>query len=845
VKLGAICLIIFCALVTGLVWGPVAGAASFSWSDGSPAVYKSEPTTVEVQPDCSTYVQKLQVEGLSGEQSVCVLGGGGFKIGSFRDDGTSRAVVMYPLDSEFHILSGVCDGLAGCLYSPEQDVLVSRYGNGVRVYGGVRSRIHQTVGLGLSAIRYDFDISDPLYSTPSGIPVGAFALSRNGKWLGMEIKNLGIGLVNLETGTARRVMAPGYQYGRGFDPSEELAVSNDGSSVVVMGDNAGITFASIDSDCGDILESPLEPDFAFGVKACHRVAIDASAFIPSFAVGLSPHFDDTGGQLEFVAGSRGFGQRRVVLRANGFDGAPELGYLALGDSFSSGEGETDDHYYEQGTDDKFEECHVSVRSYPFLLAAAMQLTSSAFQSVACSGAKTTDILGQSGDYWGQEARLGPLGLNLPLPDRQNTQANSLLGFLPGRSLQEAFVQRYQPEVVSVGIGGNDAGFMDKLKACAMPGTCEWAATTSGRYSIGLEIHGLFGKLVNLYEQLKLDAPFSHFYAVGYPQIMSPTGVCDLLTATLFDTSERSLVEEGISYLNQVIKAAAGAAKISYLDIEQTLAGRELCGSSGLPSAVNGLRFGNDIAPTELLPMLKLFGKESFHPNPTGHELIARTILRQQPDLRVGGACDTCATSGEPPPIPDSLNSADTTLRGTPSNTDLVSSAEIARRSSTVSLSLPAGSLEPGSIAQLEVHSDPLKLGLFSAATDGSLVGEAHLPPTLGEGFHTLHLYGNSFSGQPVDLYQVILLRDQVAAEQVNIVDGPRSAAQVVAPTSSQSAVLSLTHTNNMTPVSHDVVTRAAWRTLLHVVGGCVGGVGALIGILRWRARHISWQDRGG
>lgn len=842
-KYGAMCLIIFCAFVLLLVDEPAAHAAAFSWVSGLPTVFRSESTIVDDQPNCPTYVQKFHVEGVSGDRAMCVLSGSGIRLGNFEDDvGSSRLAISYPFDSDFHILSGVCEGLAGCLYSPDRDELVSRYGNGIHVYDGVRRRVRQTYDPGSLAVRYDFDTSKPLYSTPTTVPVGAIALSGNGKWLALEIKNLGTGLVDVDTGAARRIIAPGYQYGRGFDPREELAVSNDGTSVVVMGDNAGITFVSIDSDCGDNLEGSIEANFAYGIKLCKGVGIDPGAFIQSFVVGLSPKFDDSGGQLEFVAGSRGFGAKRVVLRAAGFDGRPELSYLALGDSFSSGEGETDNQNYVPGTDDEFERCHVSMRSYPFLLAAAMQLAPSSVKNVACSGAIMWDVNGPEDGYPGQEGRLGVLGLQLSSDDLLNAQANSLLAFLPGRIPQEVFVRHYQPDIVSVGIGGNDAGFMDKLKVCAMPGTCEWAATHEGEHSIGLEIQGLFHKLINLYRQLKLDAPFSHLYAVGYPEIMSSSGDCGPVISFLFDASERNLVTEGTHYLNQVIKAAAGTTGIPYLDIEQGLGGRELCDKSDLPVAVNGVRFGNDIAPSSLLPMLKIIGKESFHPNPIGHELIAQAILRQQTDLR-SGSCDDCAATTDSPPLPDNWADSGGEDQRMSINAEIVSHTTITRQALGLAVSLPPGSLRPGSMAYLEVHSRSEKLGSFAVASDGSLVGESSLPSTTSEGFHTLHVYGESFSGQPVDLYQIISYDDQSVSASASGSGAPdgrtpfsRLGQSAVARASQSSAEVARTHPQKVLPSRRQALLIFA-GTALVIVGSAV--------IILWRVRHNSTQDRGG
>src|SRR5690606_32712651 len=90
---------------------------------------------------------------------------------------------------------------------------------------------------------------------------------------------------------------------------------------------------------------------------------------------------------------------------------PQLDYLALGDSYSSGEGDTErdkrtgQKYYRSWTDveedaawgQPREKCHISTRSYPYILAQGMALgdpvngPSTRWHSVACSGARIRDV----------------------------------------------------------------------------------------------------------------------------------------------------------------------------------------------------------------------------------------------------------------------------------------------------------------------------------------------------------------------------------------------------------------------------------------------------------------------
>src|SRR3546814_11868053 len=133
-----------------------------------------------------------------------------------------------------------------------------------------------------------------------------------------------------------------------------------------------------------------------------------------------------------------------------------LEYLASVDSFTSGEVETESRNYLARTDDEFEKCHGSSKSYPFLLAGLLSLSS--VRNVACSGAKMTDIFTGVG-YRGQGGRLGSIGLRLSESDTLNEQTRALDSFHPGAIAQARFVERSEPRLITrseerrVGKGG--------------------------------------------------------------------------------------------------------------------------------------------------------------------------------------------------------------------------------------------------------------------------------------------------------------------------------------------------------------------------------------------------------
>jgi hypothetical protein len=59
---------------------------------------------------------------------------------------------------------------------------------------------------------------------------------------------------------------------------------------------------------------------------------------------------------------------------------------------------------------------------------------------------------------------------------------------------------------------------------------------------------------------------------------------------------------------------------------------------------------------------------------------------------------------------------------------------------------------------VEVHSDPIELGTYSADSLGNLSVDIPLPINVPAGYHTLHLIGASYSGEEIDVWQTIEVR---------------------------------------------------------------------------------------
>lgn len=431
----------------------------------------------------------------------------------------------------------------------------------------------------------------------------------------------------------------------------------------------------------------------------------------------------------------------------------KLDYLALGDSYSSGEGDTEKNnatgqkYYRQLTDvneDKKqgipgEKCHISTRSYPYKLAQYMELKQTGtkqWDTVACGGATIYDLNGSnSGGYDGQNDRLRDYA------DKNTLQKMALNEMIPGRVKQIEFVKKYQPKVITLTAGGNDVDFGGKIRSCVDPrerwDTCDWAKKDMD--TLGSQIKGQFDRLVELYKELKAASPKSKIYAIGYPQFITDTepAACGL-NAGAIDLDERRMVVRATQYMNEVIEAAARKAGVKYVDISQALNGGKMCEKHQI----------------YMTGIVGLGEQESYHPNKFGHTVIFVEIAKQLNH-------ESLLTYSKYPTAGDESVNAPSSIyfdKGAPSsvNTTMLANSKPSKGSKQ-KVALAKNSLQPGSSARVEIRSKPVELGSYTVSSDGSMRETITIPDNIPAGYHTLFVYGKSASGENIKITQTLLV----------------------------------------------------------------------------------------
>lgn len=226
-------------------------------------------------------------------------------------------------------------------------------------------------------------------------------------------------------------------------------------------------------------------------------------------------------------------------------------YVALGDSYSSGVG-TRVFYSESG------ECKRSPDAYGPKVAAAKGYTLS-FQ--ACSGAKTTEV---------NEKQLGTLSSSTAL--------------------------------VTITIGGNDAGFSNVMINCALYYfTCGSAISEADEF-IAKKLSGL---LETTYKDIRAKATSAEVIVLGYPKLFTKEGAtCNVNFLT---SGNEKRMNESAEKLDAVIRGRAEAMKFKFVNPTGAFEAHEVCAAE---EWLNG----------QSLPL-----EESYHPNVKGQEEFTKLV----------------------------------------------------------------------------------------------------------------------------------------------------------------------------------------------------------------------------
>jgi lysophospholipase L1-like esterase len=218
--------------------------------------------------------------------------------------------------------------------------------------------------------------------------------------------------------------------------------------------------------------------------------------------------------------------------------ASTVNYVALGDSYSAGD----------GAGSNSGSCDQSPNAFPALWAAANDPAS--FTFAACSGAKTSDVI---------SSQLSALSASTTL--------------------------------VSVTIGGNDVGFSSIMETCVLDSTsaCESAVSAAEQYANTT----LPGELDTMLADIRAHAPNAKVIVLDYPDFYDlSVPICIGLSS-----ADHQALDNGINDLDGVIATAAASNGDTFADVRSQFSGHELCDGAGWLNSVNITNISASYHPT--------------------------------------------------------------------------------------------------------------------------------------------------------------------------------------------------------------------------------------------------------
>jgi lysophospholipase L1-like esterase len=282
---------------------------------------------------------------------------------------------------------------------------------------------------------------------------------------------------------------------------------------------------------------------------------------------------------------------------------PDTAYVALGDSYASGEGiQPYIPNSNVGGDTRpwNNACHRAENGWPRLVMDMFQFRRggvTTFNFGACSGSTTNQIIAHT-----HVADIDPVHGWGEVP--QIAQ-----GYLDENTTH-----------VSVSIGGNDVGFAQILQTCITPGT-----SCVDQYQAGMpdRIEAVRDRILDVLDAIRHRAPNAQIVLVGYPYVVMPSGstrsfdlVCDRFAA-----DERSWFQATQNLIDFWWTWAAGQRGAGYLSLIDDFAGHEACVPNIDDEWINAGVLPGDPGSGPEIPV----GRGSFHPKERGASAYANAL----------------------------------------------------------------------------------------------------------------------------------------------------------------------------------------------------------------------------
>lgn len=308
----------------------------------------------------------------------------------------------------------------------------------------------------------------------------------------------------------------------------------------------------------------------------------------------------------------------ATLQAASACGAPPGRYVALGDSYSAGEGVPP---FLLGTNTGSDQCHRSPEAYPELLVQrhAGGIIPGSVEFFACSGSELPDF-SSTNHLWAESPQLGDLAPS-------------------------------DATLLTFSIGGNDIGFTHIGETC-LNVQAAWLGQNPHyqpdcRTVLNSDTMNKIAHLglAPLFDEIRKAAPYAEVYVMGYPGLLpaNPSGPCKAQAyredgskatttpwqstsgfvgiETALDEQDVTWIDTVVQRLNTKIATEAAAAGFHYVDNTNAFAGHDVCSNS---TDASDRPWGHGLVLENSANNPSVF---SFHPNGAGQEAMEEDLYR--------------------------------------------------------------------------------------------------------------------------------------------------------------------------------------------------------------------------
>lgn len=253
-------------------------------------------------------------------------------------------------------------------------------------------------------------------------------------------------------------------------------------------------------------------------------------------------------------------------------------FVALGDSYTAGPGIPN-----QVTAGVPAGCRQSDQNYPHLVASNLRAVD--FRDASCSGATTRTLT---------EPQRTSSGVHRPQLDGVTAATN----------------------LVTVGIGGNDVGFMSIVASCATRSPvgrpCRDRYVRDGDNEVKRRVEETASKITEALDAIRARAPRAKILVIGYPAIFPADG-SECRPTVPITAEDIAFLNTEIKRLNAALAARAAEGGAGFVDNYKAFNGHDACRS---------------VATRWIEPATPVNPGLSAHPNPAGERAMAEGIIKR-------------------------------------------------------------------------------------------------------------------------------------------------------------------------------------------------------------------------